>query len=463
MSYPFAPKEKINFSREMMTIEEFILNYQPITDCNPIGQRPAVYLSPQNDKSVAIIMSILHNIDVGNITLVDVKDEPTKWLWESLDGGHRKRAIIDFRNGEFKVMGMYYSEFPDDLKQLFLSYTLSFTLYEPLSNYMKGVIFRSLNKTTDVNSQETLNSYGDHPIANAVRETVRIVSKANGKTTITDDVFAVTAGGNFKWIEGDNLRLKQEEWVARVYYSFYNGGKLGNRESDRLETMYNDDTINMKQLKRKVDKFLEFLFEMAKSRRGTMGTGLSNSEKTALLNTYLYLSDSYGSDLEATDYLAWYQAFSKVYNDLYHDPQGKYKDIIDLPFESKETTISQRFKDYTRNHNSIEKQTQLVMWLTNHSEWENVLKHTLLKDRNRSFPRWMKEVTLQNQGYVCYIDGLPLSWDEAEAGHIVAHAKQGKTVLDNCAMIRKCYNSDMGTMDVNEYKEHWANQQKAAA
>ena len=42
---------------------------------------------------------------------------------------------------------------------------------------------------------------------------------------------------------------------------------------------------------------------------------------------------------------------------------------------------------------------------------------------------------------------------DAHAAHIVAHAKGGKTVYSNLAMVRACYNIDMGTMDLNTYKE----------
>jgi hypothetical protein len=325
-------------------------------------------------------------------------------------------------------------------------------MYSPLSNEMKGKIFRSLNETTHVNEIEMLNSYGNTPIANAVRETVRVVTRNDGKVSIIHNLFGLTEFGNLKWLSGDNLRLKQEEFVARVYYTFYKGSKLCNRTTIKVQEMYDNPNINMKTLKKKSEKFLDFLYEMGKVRRQTLGSGLSNSEKNALLNLYVYLSESFDSDLEATDYVAWYEAFSVVYNDLYYDPKEKWTDIPNLEFEAKDSTIAQLFKDYTRNHDNAEKQTQMVKWMTSHPEWENIYEFTLLKDRNRAFPRWMKEVTLQDQRYTCYIDGLPLDWEDAEAGHMEAHALGGKTVLSNCAMIRKSHNSAMGTMNVLEYK-----------
>lgn len=476
MSHPFNEYtfdfSEIKFRKDTMTIKEFLGNILPITDCNPIGQRPPVHLDVNNVKSIAIIVSIMRNIDIGNITLVDVLLENNPWTWESIDGGHRKRAIRDFFQGKVCIPsndpkfknGKTFSQLSDSEKDRFNNYQLSFTLYDSLSNDVKGYIFRSLNTTTKVNDQETLNSYGDHPIANVIRETVRMTTLTNGKSTVPHDLFELTKLGNFKWVDSNNIGLKLEEWVARVYYSFYNGGSLSQRTSKpHLTKMYNDPNVNIKQLKRKVDKFLDFAFEMAKARRGTSGAGLSNGEKNTILNLYLYLSESHGCDLEATDYVEWYKAFSVVYQDLTRDPNRNWQNIPDLAFEHAQASICQLFQDYTRNHDSADKQRQLIIWMTSHPKWNDVYEYTLLKDRNRSFPKWMKELKLQEQGYVCVIDDLPLDWSDAEAAHIVAHSKGGNTKLDNCAMIRKSYNRDMGTMNVNEYKTYYIEQKKAAA
>ena len=444
---------KPKFKRKFMSIQSFVLELLPTVDCSPIGQRLPVHSDVQNTKSEAIILAILNNIDIGNITLVNVEEEPTTWIWESLDGGHRKRAIRDFFQGKFTAGGRKYSELSDEEKSAFKDYELAFTQYSPLSNEMKGKIFRSLNETTHVNEIEMLNSYGNTPIANVIRETVRVVTRYDGKTSLIHDLFEVTAGGNFKWLESNNLRLKQDEFVARVYYTFYKGGKLCNRSTVKVQEMYDNPKTDANKLKKKVDKFLDFLYEMAKVKRQTGPRGLSNSEKNALLNIYIYLSESFGADIKVSDPIEWYKVFAKVYLDLYNDPEEKWTEVPDLDFESKDSTVTQLFKDYTRNHDHADKQTQLVKWMTEHPKWEDIYDHMILKDRSRSFPDWMKQTALLNQNGLCEIDGLPLVWEDAEAGHIEAHALGGKTILSNCAMIRKVHNKAMGTMDVREYKK----------
>ena len=54
-------------------------------------------------------------------------------------------------------------------------------------------------------------------------------------------------------------------------------------------------------------------------------------------------------------------------------------------------------------------------------------------------------------------------WDDAEGAHIDAHYNGGKTILSNCAMIRKCYNSAMGTMSVTDFKAQYEKEKSLAA
>lgn len=436
------------YDKEIMSLRVFLEDIHPITDCNPIGQRPSVYKEDDNKKNVEIIQCVLLNQDIGQITLVDVKDEPSRWTWESIDGGHRKRAIKAYIEGKFKVFGKYYSELSDDERSNFLNYKMSFTLYKPLTTFMKGKIFRDINKTTDVNNQETLNSFGDTPIANLIRELVRVVTR-NGKTNVIHDLFEVTSAGNFKWLQTSNERLVVEEFVARFCYRLYTNGDVGSRTFKELSSMYEDDDIDVPKLSKKIKSLLDFLYEMAKARKATMSNGLAKGEMTTLANLYLHLNTIYGV-WSLDDPIEFYRVFSTIYNDYFYDPDKKYHVFVDFEFEKAEVSIKECFGNYVSNHDSYEKQFQLMKWIT--SEFD-VRQYITVKDKVRDFPRWMKEITLQKQGYVCAVDGLSLTWEEAEAAHITAHAESGKTILSNCAMVRKKHNQAMGTMSVTEYKK----------
>ena len=459
MSYPFNPKiTEVNFTEYTpkktdgslidVNIKHFITILYPITDCNPVGHRPPVYINFNNEKNVEIIEAIQLGIDITGITLVKIDDK--KYQYESLDGGHRKRAIKAYIDGLFKVNGKFYSELSDAEMEKFLNYKLKFTIYEKgLSTFMKGYIFRNINKTTDVNNQENLNSYGDLAIANVIRQMVRQMS-VNGKVTQTHDFFEVTSSGNYKWIATDNLRLKLEEFVARFCYRFYMGGDIGSREFNEVQTMYLDDKVKVNKIKKSADALFDYLLTMAESRKGVAGNkGLAWGEMNTLANLYLFLFAQYG-DWSMDDPIGFYRDFSKVYHDFYHDPKGSHENVVKFSFEGSGVTEKECFRNYAVNQNSYQKQEQLMKWITGGFD---VLQFITVKDSTRCFPNWMKTITLQEQNYVCAVDGFPLDWDDAEAAHIRAHVKGGKTILSNCAMVRKIHNSDMGTMDVNEYKE----------
>ena len=66
-----------------------------------------------------------------------------------------------------------------------------------------------------------LNSYGNIAIANAVRETVRVVQNVNNEINdlFTKEGDAITH--KFKYLSQSNLQLKQEEFLSKVYYRFW--------------------------------------------------------------------------------------------------------------------------------------------------------------------------------------------------------------------------------------------------
>lgn len=443
-------------------VEYFLTHLLPKTDVNPIGQRPAIFRDKNNPKSIAIMESmIIKRICFGSITLVKTKDG--RWEFESLDGGHRKRAIRDFVNNEFKVGGKYYSEFTDSEKGAFLKTPLSFVIYEPLTTYMKGVIFRDINETTDVNNQEQLNSYGNVAIANAIRESVRPMTM-HGKVTTPHDLFEQTAGGNFKWIDKSNNRLTLEELVSRFYYRIYDGGDVGSKDFKEVESMYLNITgKETKRVKKEVDKLLDFLLSMAHARKSFLNPkGMPWGEVNTLANLYLYIGKQFGS-WSLIDGVAFYDKFKKRYDEYFFDVNDLHKDVGDFDFEKAGSTIQQLFRDYTTDISSALKQKQLMKWVSGDKDEEFLyIDEILLKDPTRKFPSWMKEVKLMEQGNVCAVDGKPLKWEDAHAAHIDAHTKGGRTIYSNLAMVRKDYNSDSGSTNLNDYIEQYKLMQKAA-
>jgi hypothetical protein len=108
MSYPF---KNVKRAAEIITIGEYIEKYQPglLLDLNPITQHPPIFLAVDNTKSIEIVQTALMGVSLGIITIVE-NPEGSAFQWESLDGGHRKRALHGFYNGDFAVDGKFYDD-----------------------------------------------------------------------------------------------------------------------------------------------------------------------------------------------------------------------------------------------------------------------------------------------------------------------------------------------------------------
>ena len=446
MSYLFK-KEKVVCKTVVTTIGEYIETYQPglLLDLNPITQRPPIFVAIDNKKSVEIIETIMLGVSLNMITIVKNK-KGEKYKWESTDGGHRKRAIHDYYNNEFAVNGKFFNDLTLEEKKEFLNIKIVLDIYEPMSNYMKGQIFRIYNGTMNPpNHQELLNSFGDVDIANKIRETVREEFDENHK------LFDLTDAKKSKYIDVQNTRLKLEEFVARIYYRYYKDGFLGSRKDTELQAMYADKNIKVKSIKKKVDAHLNFLFKMVKVRKN-LTTKMGWRELNTLSNVYHYFNEKLGN-WTLFDENVFYKNFSAVYYDYSLDKNKKYGDVVDFEFETHDVTVKECFKNYTTCHDSYVKQEQLVKWIVEHEDLKLNLSVRIL-DTQRLFNKEVKEGSLALQGYKCGVDGKDATYDEVEATHDVAYILGGSSKdTSNCVMIRKEYNKKMGTLTIAQYKE----------
>ena len=127
------------------------------------------------------------------------------------------------------------------MQKQFLDYEITLVVNEPMDVFTKGYIFRTKNKTTDVNQQEMLNSFGDVPIANLIRETVR---KVTGVDNTHHELFEQSGVRkkdklpDSRYLVFNNLRLKIDELNARIVFRLTQDNYLGASSDGDLENMY---------------------------------------------------------------------------------------------------------------------------------------------------------------------------------------------------------------------------------
>ena len=440
------------YEKCIFSIRDFRDDLYYSTDVQPVGQRLPVY-SKGNNKARGIIETLLTGFDVGTITLMKLED--SEYTYESIDGGHRKRALWDYLNNRIEVNGKYFRDLDRSTREAFLDTELSFTVYNPLGAGIKGHIFRTLNKTTDVNFMEMLNSYGDITIANYIRQTVRVVKGIENECHSLFTFYLTNKQNRvYEYLQFDNDRLKQDHAFARIVYRYMgNHDKLlGGAQDSEIESLYEDETLTSipKNVKAQIEKHLDFLRDMAIYRKKHFKTGLTQHEFKVLSYLYFALVDKY-QEFEIENAEDLFMAFAKA-NSKLMNKNGEYSKRVHTRSGYTENVM---YKKYIAAPWDTSKVTEATEYLLREidkqdPEWPNALR---TKDPVRNFSVEDKQAKLAEQDFTCFIDGLPLSWEDAHAGHIRAHKKGGRTEYANLAMIRDTHNSDMGTMDVYEYKK----------
>jgi hypothetical protein len=457
--------EQLQFEPVVWTIEKF-LSVKDEIDCNPINQRLNVPNStPQKSskkpsKFQSIIDAVFCGKGINEIILVKIAVEKMngKFKFRSCDGGHRKRAIIAFRNGEFpthasSVIGSkYYWELTDEERQYFLDYKLRFCLYEPMTPRQEGELFRNSNNSTPVNDAETLNSYGDIPIANLIREYARIVP---GVSNDCHPLFSsyLTKGSleeKFANVSFNNYRLKIDELVSRIVYMVYRGEVMVPTPYENLIEMYEDPSLDEKTVKsigNKTKAVLNFMFDTSLARKKLKSyRGITFKEATLLYRFFFHMKEKYGN-FEVENYDMFWREFEKAYG-VFDSKNPLRTEIVE-----KNRLIHEAFNEHLGEHKTQYKMNNLMKWFLEEFNFDKATVKII--DTGHSYPRDTIELKLSRQNYLCWVDGKPLTMAEAEGGHIIARKNCGMRDYDNLVVVRKVHNQAMGTMNAKAYKEMW--------
>ena len=445
--------EQFKHDKLTITIRQFLEMYGEI-DCNPVGQRLDTSESRKNGagstKSQGIIRSILSGVQIGVITLHKLSDSDTGFKYESIDGGHRKRDIKSFHENEFYVDDRFYRDISDEEKKRFLETEIQLVIYEDLEKWQIGYIFRCINQSTPVNHQEELNSYGDIPIANAVRETVRMMSHGNKVHPLFEYVIR-NDKKNFINLQFDNKRFRIEELIARLYYRYYDGGGIGEADDKALETLYKADPSQeeVNKLSRDVNQCLTFLEKIARVRKQYNTLGLNQQEFSLYTRIWLYMEKEFDS-FKINDIEQFYLTIAETSAEFFK-PYDQQEDFLQelSPFDSSKSR-GKHFRDVLGEHRGRERMNAVMMWFLERIDFNKIVT---LKDPRRIFPRDWRERKLAEQGFKCAVDGQPLTMENAQGGHIISHTDGGRTTYDNLAMISTEHNRKMGSMSLEQYKE----------
>jgi hypothetical protein len=456
----------LNYGYEFWSINDLEQKtYQDKIDVNPVHQRPQRgAASGSLEKSIGIIKSLLEGQSLLMITVNRITDaEDGDYEYESLDGGHRKRAIIAYLNKEFKVDGKLFTELSNEEQTAFRNIQLPFCIYSDLTGPEKAKIFRDLNKTTQVNEQENRNAAGDTPIANIIRNTVR-PDNVETHDLFSRNIIKKTGKSTQEWkfLSFTNDGLKQEEWLARLYF-YAKAGKIVSCDQEDLDKFYDADPTQdeVDTLERKVTKILNFVKLMAVKRISLAGNGakaakamrMDIKEANMFVRLWFNLSVKYGLDLKAVDFklmdghteLDFYKAVRAVMTDLL----ANYKDkFVYGNFDSRkykgDQTIGVKFEKNLGEYRYDDVDSSMLFPIEVVLSVVDPTNYLKIKAKTRVATPIEKEDMLYKNGWECPETGQKLTWETTEVDHIIPHSAGieagGVHERHNLQAVNKTYN-----------------------
>jgi hypothetical protein len=479
---------------------------------DPVGQRLSTDNS-QETKSQAIVVSIIDGSDVGEISFrcykcTNKETGREEEVYEIIDGSHRSRAINKFISGKIRIpsdckvvvklasgekvsiAGLRYRDLPQELKDFFNFYVVRLCIYPNATAKQAAKLFQNKNNTTSVNHQEMLNSNSENLVAIAVREIARKLynhtPQYNMHELFQERIITkgVSAGEKKpKYLAYPNKRLCYDEFVAILFiYAIENGlTKASYEDLENLYTVYGDEDNgkfldDKKFLSSTVDRVngcLDFLVKLGEAYICDISTKGMTLDRVVMAARYYWWLKSQGKDFKLSNPSVFVQVLTGALTALVGKPGSNSVPAADkwvntlvdakkfsLP-EGEPIPVSSKMREWMSGYNADgERVRQTVLWLEEAMQ-DYCAEHNLdnvgltFKDTVRGFSFAVREAALARQGFRCWVTGEPLSMDNADAGHIVAHAEGGPTKLENCAMIRKDLNKAMGSTNAREWRRMW--------
>jgi hypothetical protein len=173
--------------------------------------------------------------------------------------------------------------------------------------------------------------------------------------------------------------------------------------------------------------------------------GLTNKQVVMLYRLYFYFKQTYG-EFKINDYSKFWAEFEKAFN-VFNSSNPQRKDIVE-----NNRLIHEAFNQHLGEHKTQFKFDNTVTWLLEEFDLDKAT--VLVVDKNRTFPREMIELKLAEQGYKDWVDGKPLTMENAQGGHIVPHSQGGKTEYDNLVVISAEHNRRMQDTNAYTYKKN---------
>ena len=450
-----------------VTIREFYNEVAPLLNMNPEHQRLPVEINKE-DKSESIIACMMEGISIGQITVheIDRNNSSKKFQYESVDGGHRCRAIFGFKTNKFPLgshlgktyEGKYYCQLSDEDREYFDSIALIFTIYNGLSSRQLRKVFTLINTSDHINHQEGLNSAGTASIAKSVREAVRYMGRDIDNTPhiLFEENNSNRGKREAVFMREINKRLAYDRLAARIFCVVLNGNKPTGCDDLELEDMYDTEyeETELDAAKIKVKKCLDFIFEIAQVRKA-YNSSITIEYAVMLYRIYFSYTKKY-KNWKINNFRAFDVRLQLAMSENMDGSFDLARTVMVGQNGKSTTTRSEVFKKCLRRHSDIENWNKTIEFLeeTSHMNPDNLIEENILQIiHSRYISQNTKDVVLATQGHKDAIDGKDFApEDKIEYDHILSVKNGGRSGRKNIQAVKKEHNRTKGCLNGDQYE-----------
>lgn len=417
---------------------------------DPISQRPPT--STGSKKSQGIMDALIIGYGVGMITMRDItNDAEMQKVYPGvrylvIDGGHRIRAFVETYTNKIRIGKTFFKELKNTE---FMETEIPVELIVCTSPQATN-IFRTRNRTTDVNFVEMIMCDDESIICKEVRSRTKYYREYDNTV---HRVFETTRNSKGEVVpecfdSNVNPRRKWDEYILIAILKAIGGGNVDAGQSHieaLIKQEYDGKNPVSKNVLKVVDRFLDDVCDF----RNLRGKKL-NGDIFAVFQLVWFALYEQNSNFVIANPYAFKDKFMEAYAKLTGTLNKQYDDVmVDVGTEDRPQRVL--LKSFVRTScvnfaNSYEQQKCAEIFLKEMGDDIGVT----FRDAKRSLKNKEREEMLALQGYKCAIDGLPLKLEDSVWGHDTPWSKGGK--LSEGAVIRKNHNRDMGVLTISQYR-----------
>lgn len=436
---------------------------------DPVGQRPPLFTTIGSKKDRGIISAIMIGLGIGSLTLRDITEtteEKVKKMYVGydslvIDGGHRCRAINNFRDNKFTVtvcgVEKYYREFTDAERKHFDNFEVTLD-YIKCTSLAAIDAFKIVNQTTSANGYELIMNNDSSVLCEEVRKITKSYPEYNFNKC--HPIFEIRTSDQGQpesvYFSSINERAIWHTWVWVILHKILNGGHVDAGEKKTIRMIEKEDSVVItKKHRSDMARFFDDLMNFG----NVYGKKLRDSDFGAFQCVWFHLyaqNKAFKIDMEK-----FVKPFDQVRSAL-TGTVDKTLDNATIPYKNETHAIKHfvRVNDGAYSESDVQEEVgKIILQYMKKKGTLAKLGITLLQSK-RSYSLNQRHQVYNHQGGNCWACEKSVKLENTEWAHDTPYS-EGGLVEDGVVLCKACH-STQGQLTHQELKSLLDSRKKAS-